>query len=78
MHLCVHLVYIYMKGGFTMYIDKTRTSLTLPTPLYDLLDADSKKYGIAKSSIVAALLLIYYRDISSTSPMVNDDIMAVE
>ncbi len=42
--------------------DKTRTSLTLPTPLYNLLHADSLKYGIAKSSIVAALLLNYYRD----------------
>ena len=42
--------------------DKTRTSLTLPTPLYNLMHADSIKYGIPKSTIVATLLLNYYRE----------------
>lgn len=48
-----------------MIDEKTRTSLTLPTPLYDLLNEDSQKYGIAKSNIVAMLLLNYYREHSS-------------
>lgn len=54
-----------MKGGLKMIDEKTRTSLTLPTPLYDLLNEDSQKYGIAKSNIVAMLLLNYYREHSS-------------
>lgn len=48
-----------------MIDNKTRTSLTLPTPLYTLLNEDSEKYGIAKSSIVSMLLLNYYREHSS-------------
>ena len=48
-----------------MYYDKTRTNLTIPTPLYNLLNEDSQKYGIAKSTIVTTLLLNYYRENSS-------------
>lgn len=39
---------------------KTRISLTIPTPIYNLLDTDSKKYGIAKSTIVSGLLFLHY------------------
>lgn len=45
-----------------MLNDKTRINLTIPTPLYNLLNADSHKYGIAKSTIVSNLLLNYYRE----------------
>lgn len=45
-----------------MKYEKTRVSLTIPTPLYDLLVADSKNYGIPQSSIVSSLLLDYYRE----------------
>ena len=39
---------------------KTRTSLTIPTAIYNLLHADSQKYGISKSTIVTGLLFLYY------------------
>lgn len=39
---------------------KTRTSLTIPTPIYDLLNKDSIEKGISKSTIVTALLFFYY------------------
>lgn len=58
--------------------DKIRTSLTLPAPLYDLLHADSMKYGIAKSTIVSALLLNYYRDNSNVVDLANTDIIATK
>ena len=59
-----------------MLNDKTRTNLTIPTPLYKLLNEDSQKYGIAKSTIVANLLLNYYRDNSKLSDSIIADISA--
>lgn len=57
-----------------MLNDKTRTNLTIPTPLYNLLDADSQKFGIAKSTIVSNLLLNYYRENSNICNSVIADI----
>ena len=59
-----------------MLNDKARTNLTIPTPLYNLLNADSQKYGIAKSTIVANLLLNYYRENSSIDDSAVADISA--
>lgn len=59
-----------------MLNDKTRANLSIPTPLYNLLNADSQKYGIAKSTIVANLLLNYYRDNSKLSDSIIADISA--
>ena len=59
-----------------MLNDKTRTNLTIPTPLYNLLDADSQKYGIAKSTIVTNLLLNYYRVSYNKVDFVISDIAA--
>ena len=59
-----------------MLNDKTRTNLTIPTPLYNLLDADSQKFGIAKSTIVTNLLLNYYRVSSDQVSSVFSDIAA--
>ena len=59
-----------------MLNDKTRTNLTIPTPLYNLLNADSQKYGIAKSTIVANLLLNHYREKSNLGDSVIADISA--
>ena len=56
--------------------DKTRTNFTIPTPLYNLLNADSQKYGIAKSTIITSLLLNYYRGISSSGDSFVTDILA--
>ena len=59
-----------------MLNDKTRTNLTIPTPLYNLLNEDSQKYGIAKSVIVSNLLLNHYREKSTLGDSVIDDISA--
>ena len=59
-----------------MLNDKTRTNLTIPTPLYNLLNADSQKYGIAKSTIVSNLLLNYYRNNSKLSDSIIADLSA--
>ena len=57
-----------------MLNDKTKANLSLPTPLYNLLNEDSKKYGIAKSTIVSTLLLNYYRENSKLGDSVIADI----
>lgn len=57
-----------------MLNDKTRTNLTIPTPLYKLLNEDSQKYGIAKSVIVSNLLLNHYREKNNIGDSVAADI----
>ena len=59
-----------------MLNDKTRANLSIPTPLYNLLNADSQKYGIAKSTIVSKLLLDYYRANSKLRDSIIADISA--
>ena len=46
-----------------MRIKKTRFQLYLPKSLYDRLDYDSSKYGIAKTTIVQNALVAYYRSV---------------
>lgn len=50
-----------------MYVreEKKRFSLWLSATVYNRLDSDSKKYGVAKSTIVQTALVNYYRFVDS-------------
>lgn len=41
--------------------DKIRFNYSMPAILYERLEADSKRFGIAKSNIVNTALVDYYR-----------------
>ena len=54
------LISFYERGKF--FMEKTRLNISIPTPLYNLLNADSQRFGISKSTIISNLLLNYYRE----------------
>ena len=44
------------------YEEKKRLNITVPVKLYNLLERDSIKYGMSKSTIVQNAIARYYRD----------------
>ena len=48
-----------------MKIEKKRFHLYLPKSLYNRLEHDSIKYGVAKTTIVQNALVAYYRFVDS-------------